>query len=175
VQTNDFWGRYGLLIQLSTKAKEAIKTGLAFTLVYGIALKSGWMDSYRAGFAVAMISLPTAGQSIHKGILRLAGTIQGCGAALVIFGLAPQSRWEFMLLASAWIFFTTYMMVSSKNNAYFWNVAAFVCLIITLAGMIAVLTMISVQNQQTYNFAAMANSYLYTLLAIAFVFAMSCH
>jgi hypothetical protein len=42
-----------------------------------------------------------------------------------------------------------------------------------LAGMIAVLTMIAVQNQQTYNFAAMANSYLYTLLGLAFVFAMS--
>jgi hypothetical protein len=41
------------MIQLSTKAKEAIKTGLAFTLVYGIALKSGWMNPYWAGFAVA--------------------------------------------------------------------------------------------------------------------------
>lgn len=58
------------MIPLSTKAKEAIKTGLALALVYGIALKSGWMNPYWAGFAVAMISLRTAGQSFHKGILR---------------------------------------------------------------------------------------------------------
>lgn len=119
---------------LSTKAKEAIKTGLAFTLVYGIALRLDWMNPYWAGFAVAMIALPTAGQSLRKGMLRLAGTIPGCIAALVILSLAPQNRWAFMLLISAWIFFTTYMMLADKSRAYLWNVAGFVCLIITLAG-----------------------------------------
>ena len=119
---------------LSTKAKEAIKTGLAFALVYGIALRLDWMNPYWAGFAVAMIALPTAGQSLRKGMLRLAGTFPGCIAALVILSLAPQNRWAFMLLISAWIFFTTYMMLADKSRAYLWNVAGFVCLIITLAG-----------------------------------------
>jgi uncharacterized membrane protein YccC len=119
---------------LSTKAKEAIKTGLAFMLVYGIALRLDWMNPYWAGFAVAMIALPTAGQSLRKGMLRLAGTIPACIAALAILSLAPQNRWAFMLLISAWIFFTTYMMLADKSRAYLWNVAGFVCLIITLAG-----------------------------------------
>ena len=48
-----------------TKFKEAVKTALALALVYGIALKAGWMNPYWAGWAVAMIALPTAGQSIH--------------------------------------------------------------------------------------------------------------
>ena len=115
---------------LSTKAKEAIKTALALMMVYGIALKVGWMNPYWAGWAVAMISLSTAGESIHKGMLRLAGTIPGCISALVILSLAPQSRWLFLLLACAWIFLTTYMMLADKQHSYFWNVAGFVSLII---------------------------------------------
>ncbi len=119
---------------LSVTAKEAIKTALAFTLVFWIALKSAWMNPYWAGWAVAMIALPTAGQSLHKGVLRLAGTVPGCAAALAILGLAPQSRWGLILLASAWVFFTTYKMLSSKNNSYFWNVAGYVSLIIVTTG-----------------------------------------
>lgn len=118
----------------ATRAKEAFKSGLALALAYGIALASGWMNPYWAAFAVAMIILPTAGQSISKGLLRLGGTIPGCIGGLAILSLAPQSRWGFMLLASAWIFFTTYMMLRSQKRSYFWNVAGFVCLIITLAG-----------------------------------------
>ena len=117
-----------------TRAKEATQTALALVLVYGIALKSGWMDPYWAGFAVAMVSLAAAGESLHKGILRLAGTIPGCIAALSIYALAPQSRWVFMLLLCAWIFTTTYMMLADKNRSYMWNVAGFVCLVITLTG-----------------------------------------
>ena len=73
---------------VSTKAKEAIKVSLAFVLVYFIAMQTGWMNPYWAGLAVALIALPTAGQSIHKGMLRLKGTIPGCIAALVILSLA---------------------------------------------------------------------------------------
>ncbi|MBW2514681.1 MAG: FUSC family protein, partial [Deltaproteobacteria bacterium] len=103
-------------------------------LVYGIALKVNWMNPHWAGFAVAMISLATAGESIHKGMLRLAGTIPGCLSALVILSLAPQSRWLCLLLACVWIFFTTYMMLADKKRGYFWNVAGFVSLIILVTG-----------------------------------------
>jgi uncharacterized membrane protein YccC len=119
---------------LSTKAKEAIKTGLAFAIVYGIALRSGWMNPYWAGLAVAMISLQTAGQSLHKGMNRMAGTIPGCVAAIFILSLTSQNRWGFLLLTCAWIFFTSYMLLRSKNNSYFWTVAGFVCLIIISKG-----------------------------------------
>jgi len=45
------------MISISTRAKEAIKTGLAMTIAYGIALSMDWEKPYWAGFAVAMISL----------------------------------------------------------------------------------------------------------------------
>jgi uncharacterized membrane protein YccC len=119
---------------LSRKAKEAIKTGLALALVYGIALQFDWLNPYWAGFAVVMISLQTTGQSIHKGLNRLVGTIPGCFAAIVILALTAQSRWGFMLLASAWVFFTAYMSLRSRNNAYLWTVAGFVCLVLISSG-----------------------------------------
>ena len=93
-------------LSLSTKAKEAIKTGLAMMLVYGMALNFGWMNPSWAGWAVAMISLATIGQSLHKGLLRVAATLPGCTMALIILSLAPQSKWGFVALTSLRIFFT---------------------------------------------------------------------
>ena len=121
-------------LTLSIKAKEAIKVSLAMVMAYGIALEVNWMNPSWAGFAVAMIALATAGQSIHKGLLRIAGTIPGAVMALVILSLASQSRWAFVLLTSAWIFFATYMMIVDKERSYMWNVAGFVCLIILVSG-----------------------------------------
>ena len=115
-----------------TNLKEAFKTGLAFAMVFGIALQAGWMNPYWAGWAVAVVALPTAGASIQKGI-RVFGTIPGCLAALVIHALAAQDRWVFMLLTCAWMFFTTYMMVRREKDSYFWVMAGYVCLVILLS------------------------------------------
>lgn len=117
---------------LSTKAKESLKTALAFAIVYGIALASGWLNPYWAGFAVAMVSLAPTGQTLKKGILRVMGTVPGCIAAVFIIAIAPQERWLFLALICTWLFFTTYMMIRDKDHAYFWNVAGFVCLVIVV-------------------------------------------
>ena len=118
---------------LSRKAKEAIKTGLAFAMVFGIAMQLGWMNPYWAGWAVAVIALPTAGASIRKGMYRIVGTIPGCLAALAIQALAPQDRWTFMLLTCGWIFLTSYLMVSRQKDSYLWVMAGYVCLLILLS------------------------------------------
>ena len=115
---------------MSTKTKEAAKTALAFALAHGLALKTGWMSPVWAGLTVVVIALPSAGQSLQKGILRLSGTVPGCIAALVIVGLAPQSRWLALALTGAWMFFTTYMMLARPSKSYLWNVAGFTALII---------------------------------------------
>ena len=117
----------------ATILKEAIKTGLAFAAVFGIAMQLGWMNPYWAGWAVAVIALPTAGEAIRKGTLRVVGTIPGCLAALAIQALAPQERWLFMILTCAWAFFTSYLMVSRPKDSYLWAMACYVCLIILLS------------------------------------------
>jgi uncharacterized membrane protein YccC len=118
------------MISLSTRAKEAIKTGLAMVIVFGIAFLFGWDKPEWAGLAVAMVSLPGIGQSLNKGARRIAGTLLGAMAGLLYLGLFPQDRWLFMLSLAAWLAFCTYMM-SAGRNAYLWFCAGFVTAIIT--------------------------------------------
>jgi len=116
---------------LTTRFKESFKTALAMTIAYGIALSMDWDRPYWAGFAVAMISLATVGQSLNKGAMRMLGTLMAVAVALAIIALAPQSRWFFMLLLSAWVGFCTYMMAGTKRQ-YFWQVGGFVSVIICM-------------------------------------------
>jgi uncharacterized membrane protein YccC len=51
-----------------------------------------WDKPYWAGFAVAFCSLSTVGESLNKGLLRLAGTLLGSLAALTLIALFPQER-----------------------------------------------------------------------------------
>jgi len=118
---------------LSTNAKEAIKIGLAITIAYYIALSDSWMSPTWAAISVAMISLPTAGQSLHKGVLRMGGTLLAFVVGLFYLGLFPQDRWLFLLSFSPYLAFVTYKM-TGKNGQYFWFVAAFVSMMITTAG-----------------------------------------
>ena len=92
------------------------------------------MNPMWVGLTVVVIALPTAGQSIQKGMLRLAGTVPGCVVALGVGGLAPQSRWLALGLICAWMFFATYKMLSQPATAYLWNVAGFTALIIVSGG-----------------------------------------
>ncbi|MEE4605157.1 MAG: FUSC family protein [Desulfobacteraceae bacterium] len=118
---------------MTTRTKEAVKTGLAMAIAYAIALQMGWDRPYWAAFAVAFISLPTAGQSLHKGALRMFGTLVAGAAALTLIALFPQQRWWFMIFLSGYIGFCTYLMTGKKNQ-YFYQVMAFVCAIICFDG-----------------------------------------
>ncbi len=114
----------------TTVYKEAFKTALAVAVVYGLALQLDWMKPYWAAFTVALIALPTAGQSFNKGIMRLAGTVPGCIAGIAILSIAPQDRWLFLFLGVCWVFLATYMTSSTKIFSYFWNIAGVTCLVI---------------------------------------------
>lgn len=116
---------------ISRKAKEAVKTALAITIAYGIALSMNWDKPLWAGFAVVFVSLATVGQSFNKAAMRMFGTLAASVAAFTIIALFPQERWLFMLFLSMYIGFCTYMMGGAKQQ-YFWNVCGFVCLIICM-------------------------------------------
>lgn len=117
----------------STKTKESIKTALAMTIAYAIALAMDWEKAYWAGFAVAFISLSTIEESLNKGLMRMLGTLVAGVAALTLIALFPQQRWWFMAMLSVYIGFCTYMMMG-KKYPYFYQVAAFVCVIICFDG-----------------------------------------
>ena len=96
------------MILLSRRTKEAIKTALAMTIAYGIALSMDWDRPYWAAFAVAMVSLATIGQSLNKAALRMAGTLLAMIVALSLIALFAQDRWPFVLALSARVGFCTY-------------------------------------------------------------------
>ena len=117
---------------LPRTTREALKTALAMTLTYAIALQAGWDKPLWAGFAVAVVSQSTLGLSLNKGGLRMLGTLAAALVALILIGLFPQQRWFFMLALSLWVGICTYMMLGS-GRAYFWNVCGFVSVIICVS------------------------------------------
>lgn len=119
-------------MNLSRHAKESIKTALAMTIAYGIALSMNWDNPKWAGFAVAMVSLATIGQSLNKAALRMAGTLVGMAVALLLIALFAQDRWPFIVFLSLWIGLCTYMMGGARHQ-YFWHVCGFVCTIICMS------------------------------------------
>ncbi len=119
------------MMTLSTRSKEAIKTALAMTIAYGISLWMDWDKAYWAGFAVAVTSLATTGQSLNKGAMRMLGTLVTTVVALIFIALFAQDRWLFMLFLSLYVGFCTYMMGGAKNQ-YFWHVCGFVCVVICM-------------------------------------------
>ena len=118
---------------LSDRIKTAIKTALATVLAYGVALSMDWEHAYWAAFAVAFCTLSTVGESLNKGLLRLAGTLLGSLAAITLIALFPQDRWLFLIGMSIFTGFCTYMMPGNPRW-YFWNVAGLSVPLIALAG-----------------------------------------
>jgi uncharacterized membrane protein YccC len=116
---------------LSVRSTESIKTGLAVVIAYAIALQLGWEKPYWAAFAVIMISLDTAGQSLNKGALRMMGTVVAATAAMVFMAMFAQDRWAMIAAVSVYCGLCTYMMTGSKRP-YFWFVTAFVCVVIII-------------------------------------------
>jgi len=118
-------------MKLSVTAKESIKTALAMTIAYGIALSMDWDTPMWAGFSVAFVSLPMTGHSLNKSAMRMLGTMVAAIASLSIIALFPQDRWLFISALSVYVGFCTYMMGAARYQ-YFWFVSGYVCIIVTL-------------------------------------------
>jgi hypothetical protein len=94
-----------------------------------------------------------------------------------IFILVKPFVMAFALGLSAYVF-----IMPQLSSFLGLGLLLFVCMFISryfftgiaqLAGSMGILNMMSIQNQQTYNFAAMANSYLFTVGALVVVFAFT--
>ncbi|MBE7212196.1 MAG: FUSC family protein [Gluconacetobacter diazotrophicus] len=56
-----------------------------------------------AAVCVGILALPTRGQALQKGIYRVAGTVLGVVASVVIAGLFAQTRDLFIVAVAAWL------------------------------------------------------------------------
>ena len=128
----------------SQRVKEAIKTGLSMALSCGIALALGWSNPCWACIAVLVVSMPSVGESINKGLHRLWGTVLGVTIALTIAVLFSQDRWAAIACMSLWMGYSAFKMTYSKYN-YVWFMGGYVTLL--------VVTNITSSSQQIFDFA----------------------
>lgn len=119
----------GHKFSLSRPAKEALKTGLSMSIACGLAMGFGWAQPIWACLAVAVVSMPTVGESINKSIHRLFGTALGAGIALVTISLFAQNRWAFIASLTLWMGFVAYRITVSRY-VYVWFISGYVSLLI---------------------------------------------
>ena len=109
--------------------RHAFRVALATIIAYWLALSFDWPNPKWAALAVAVVSLPSTGESLKKGRQRLMGTLVGAVVTLVTVSLFPQDRWAFLLCISAWLALCTYRM-GDPRESYFWYVSGFVVAIV---------------------------------------------
>ncbi len=127
-------GAHRLLARFRSEGfRQAVRVALAMVIVYYVALAMGWDRPHWAGLAVALCSLATVGDSLNKGLLRILGTFLAGFVALLLIALFPQERWYYLLGATAYIAFCTYMMGHS-SRWYFWFIGGYVMPLLALAG-----------------------------------------
>ena len=117
----------------SEAVRHALRVALAMVIAFYISLSLGWERPAWAGLAVAICSLSTTGESVNKGLLRILGTLLAGSVALLLNALFPQDRWAYLLSATTYIGFCTYMMGHS-TRWYVWFIGGYVMALLALAG-----------------------------------------
>lgn len=118
--------------ELSSRIHTAAVTALAFVCTYVLAFYWNLDRPFWAGFTVFVISLPSIGQTLQKGVLRMFGTIAGAVAALVLLGLFAQERMLLLSALSLYLCLMLYLMLTSVYYGYAFFISCIVTLIICL-------------------------------------------
>ena len=109
----------------------ALRNGLAMCLALSFAYAINLDQPYWAMTSAAVVSFPTVGGVISKSLGRIAGSLLGACAAILIAGHTMTDPWLFLLSVSAWIAFCTWTCAMYMNNAaYAFQLAGYTCAII---------------------------------------------
>ena len=138
-------------IRFSDRTRVALQTALAMVLAYGVALAMDWHKPAWAGLAVAMCGLGSIGESLHKGMQRVLGTLLALVLAFVVLHLFIQDRWAFLFALSLWGAFCGYLSMTSARS-YFWTVAGYSLALLTISGggtPVATFDVVLLRAQQT--------------------------
>lgn len=115
----------------SDRVRLALIVSLSIMTSFAISMSMGWTKPYWAGMAIAMCSLATRGESVFKGIQRLAGTAVAVVIALILISTLSQDRWSYALVVSLWLAFCSYRMQASSTY-YFWYCSGFIVVLLTM-------------------------------------------
>lgn len=109
----------------------ALRNGIAMCLALSFAYYINLDEPYWAMTSAAVVSFPTVGGVISKSLGRIAGSLLGASAALLIAGLTMTDPWFFLFSISAWLGFCTWACAMYTNNvAYAFQLAGYTCAII---------------------------------------------
>lgn len=109
----------------------ALRNGIAMCLALSIAYWLNLDEPYWAMTSAAVVSFPTVGGVISKSFGRIAGSLLGACAALLLAGHTLNDPWLFLFSISAWIAFCTWACAMYTNNvAYAFQLAGYTCAII---------------------------------------------
>lgn len=107
--------------------RNAIAMCLALTLAYCFDLD----EPYWAMTSAAVVSFPTVGGVISKSLGRIAGSLLGATAALIIAGHTLNEPWLFLFSMAAWLGLCTWACAYFTNNvAYGFQLSGYTAAII---------------------------------------------
>lgn len=109
----------------------ALRNALAMCLALSIAYALALDEPYWAMTSAAVVSFPTVGGVISKSLGRIAGSLLGAGAALLIAGYTLNEPWLFALAIAGWLALCTWIQNHYQNNvAYAFSLAGYTAAII---------------------------------------------
>ncbi|MEN0584296.1 MULTISPECIES: FUSC family protein [unclassified Kosakonia] len=112
----------------------ALRNGIAMCLALTVAYYLDLDEPYWAMTSAAVVSFPTVGGVISKSLGRIAGSLLGASAALIIAGQTLNDPWLFLFAMATWIGFCTWACAQFTNNvAYAFQLAGYTAAIIAFA------------------------------------------
>lgn len=103
---------------------------LALIIAYALQLD----QPYWAMTSAAVVSFPTVGGTISKSLGRIAGSLLGATAALIIAGHTLNEPWLFAFFMASWLAFCTWIANHYQNNvAYAFSLAGYTAAIIAFS------------------------------------------
>ncbi|MFO6493385.1 FUSC family protein [Hafnia alvei] len=112
----------------------ALRNAIAMCLALWVAFLLDLDEPYWAFTSAAVVSFPTVGGVISKSIGRIAGSLLGAAASVLIAGQCLNDPWLFTFYIAAWIAVCTYVSNHYQNNvAYAFALAGYTAAIIAFS------------------------------------------
>lgn len=129
--TPSFWRNLPWCKATLPQWRYALRNTIAMCLALTFAYYLDLDEPYWAMTSAAVVSFPTVGGVISKSLGRIAGSLLGAMAALIIAGHTLNEPWFFLLMMSAWIGLCTWACAHFTNNvAYAFQLAGYTAAII---------------------------------------------
>jgi len=106
-------------LPLPRRVIEPLKMGLAIAIIYAISFYMDWDKAYWATVSAVSVNLLSTGLTLHRGLIRVLGTIAGGFLGLAVIGMFPQDRWAYMCAVTVVLFVLGYKATGLKEPYFY--------------------------------------------------------